>query len=118
MSLAREINDKLDQIIALKQELSAMESEVPKDALLTNHQTGDQMSVDDAIDIAYSVINKVKTELGEITNNGQNVKDIFTNKYYINDVMQDRELVEQENSKERNKPTDPNAEFISWDENA
>lgn len=108
MSLAREINDKLDQIIALKQELSAMESEVPKDALLTNHQTGDQMSVDDAIDIAYSVINKVKTELGEITNNGQNVKDIFTNKYYVNDMMEDRRVSELEMYSKLNqsKPND------------
>ena len=103
MSLAKEINNKLDQIIALKEELSLMQKEVPQDAVLTNKKTGDKMSVSDAVDIAQGVIEKVKGDLRTITNNGQNVRDIFTNVYYINDVMQDKEIVEKQLQEKLNK---------------
>ncbi len=103
MSLARQINNKLDEIIALKEELALMEKEVPKDAVLTNKKTGDKMSVDDAVDIAYGVINKVKEDLSAITNEGQNVKDIFTNIYYVNDAMEDKRIVEKQIEEKLNK---------------
>ena len=48
MSLAKEINLKLDEIIALKEELVAMEQEVPQDSILLNKETGDEMTLDDA----------------------------------------------------------------------
>jgi hypothetical protein len=99
MSLAKKINEKLDEILALKEELSLMASEVPKDATITNKMTGDKMSVDDAMDIAYGVINKVKEDLNQITNNGQNVRNIFDNPYYINDPIQDKMLAEQNANK-------------------
>ena len=38
------------------------------------------------------MIDRIKFELNEITNNGKNIKNIFTNNYYINDMMQDREI--------------------------
>ena len=103
MSLAKEINLKLDEIIALKEELVAMEQEVPKDAVLTNKKTGDEMTLDDAIGIAEGVIDKVKEDLSVITNEGQNVKDIFTNMYYINDMTEDKRIAEQEIEKKLNK---------------
>ena len=56
MSLAKEINKKLDEILSLQEELKLMQEEVPKDATLTNKETGDKMSVDDAVDIAHGVI--------------------------------------------------------------
>lgn len=102
MNLAKQINQKLDEILNIRAEIKAIGGSPNKDSL----RLSDEM------------VNQIKGELNEITNNGLNVKEIFTNKYYINDVMQDRELVRIERSKERNRPTDPDAEFISWEENA
>ena len=103
MSLAKQINQKLDEILALKEELATMESELPKDAVLTNKETGDEMSVDDAVDIAHGVISKVKEDLSTITNKGQNVSDIFTNVYYVNDPMEDKRVAEKQMEKKLNK---------------
>ena len=103
MSLAKEINLKLDEIIALKEELVAMEQEVPQDSILLNKETGDEMTLDDAIGIAESVIDKVKEDLSAITNEGQNVKDVFTNMYYINDMMEDKRVAEEQIQKKLNK---------------
>ena len=100
MSLAKEINKKLDEILSLKEELKLMQEEVPKDATLTNKETGDKMSVDDAVDIAHGVIRKVKEDLSKITNEGQNVKDIFTNIYYVNDALQDKQIRQEQITKE------------------
>jgi len=95
MTLAKEINTKLDQILEIKKELALMEEEVPADAVLTNKDTGDEMSLDDAVSIAYGVLRKVKDDLNEITNNGQNVKNIFDNQFYINDMIQDKVIAEK-----------------------
>ena len=89
MTLAREINTKLDQIIALKKELNQMKKEVSPDAVLTNKETGDDMSLDDAVSIACGVLEKIKDDLNQITNNGKNVENIFDNQFYINDMAQD-----------------------------
>tara|TARA_B100001778_G_C18516835_1_gene596885 strand:+ start:644 stop:1048 length:405 start_codon:yes stop_codon:yes gene_type:complete len=108
MNLAKQINQKLDEILSLKEELELMEAEVPKGSIVTNKETGDKMSVEDAVEIAYGVIRKVKDDLSTITNGGQNVKDIFTNIYYVNDVMQDRQLREEQITKENGLNKDNN----------
>ena len=95
MTLAKEINKKLDQILEIKKELALMEQEVPVDAVLTNKDTGDEMSLDDAVSIAYGVLRKVKDDLNEITNDGKNVKNIFDNQFYINDMIQDKVIAEK-----------------------
>jgi len=103
MSLAKQINKKLDEIIALKEELATMEEEVPVDAVLTNKDTGDEMSREDAIEIAWGVIRKVKEDLSKITNEGKNVNDIFTNMYYVNDPIEDKRVAEEQMEKKLNK---------------
>ena len=35
-------------------------------------------------------IENIINDLNKITNNGRNVNDIFTNKYYVNDDMEDK----------------------------
>ena len=95
MTLAREIITKLDQIIALKKELSQMKEEVSPDAVLTNKDTGDDMSLDDAVTITYGVLRKIKDDLNQITNDGQNVRNIFDNQFYINDMSQDKLIAEE-----------------------
>lgn len=102
MSIAKDINNKLDDILAIRAEIKKMKKEVSEDAVLTNMQTGEKANKDDAIRVAESVVDHIKFDLKQITNNGLNVNEIFTNKFYINDMMQDREIVRQINE-EKNK---------------
>jgi len=100
MSLAKQINKKLDEILSLKLELSAMQRDLSKDSVLSNLETGDDMTLDDAVDIAEGVIMKVKDDLNKITNNGQNVRNLFDNPYYVNDMIQDKQLRAEEIERE------------------
>jgi hypothetical protein len=102
MTLAKEINEKLDKIIELKEELHRMETEVPADAVLTNKDTGDEMSLEDAVSIAYGVLRRIKEDLNQITNDGKNVKNIFDNQFYINDMIQDKVIAEEISSNKIN----------------
>ena len=102
MSIAKDINDKLDDILSIRAEIKKMKEEVSDDAVLTNMQTGEKANKDDAIRVAESVIDHIKFDLKQITNNGLNVNEIFTNKFYVNDMMQDREIARQINE-EKNK---------------
>jgi len=68
MGLAQEINERLDAMLALGNDDKSLET---KQTLIK--------------------------ELNKITGNGQNVREVFNNPYYINDMMQDRKLVQKEN---------------------
>ena len=86
-SLAKEINERLDQILDIRSEIKRMNADLTDDVQLNNMQTGEPTTKLEAVDIVEGMIIAIKEELNEITNNGKNVKDIFTNKYYINDVL-------------------------------
>ena len=118
MNLAKQINQKLDEMLEIRDQLSDLRAKCEQGLVVKNSQTGKQASTQEVLSHVDSIKKQIEKELNQITNNGLNVKEIFTNKYYINDVMQDKELVKQDRAKERNKPTDPNAEFISWEENS
>lgn len=40
--------------------------------------------------ITDDTIENIITDLNNLTNNGSNVNDIFTNKYYVNDMGEDK----------------------------
>ena len=94
MSLAKEVNEHLDNILAIHAEIRKMDAEIKDDQTLTNKKTGETMRKQEVISYIENTINDIKNELNKITNNGTNVKEIFTNKYYINDVMQDKEIAQ------------------------
>lgn len=94
MSLAKEVNEHLDNILAIRAEIRKMDAEIKDDQTLTNKKTGETMRKQEVISYIENTINDIKNELNKITNNGTNVKEIFTNKYYINDVMQDKEIAQ------------------------
>jgi len=68
MGLAQEINERLDAMLALGDDEKSIE--------------------------AKQVLVK---ELNKITGDGQNVREVFNNIYYINDFMQDRQIVQKQN---------------------
>lgn len=78
MGLAQEINERLDAMLALGDDNKSLE-------------------------VKQTLIK----ELNKITGNGQNVREVFNNPYYINDMMQDRQLVQKENesNKANGKPS-------------
>lgn len=86
-SLAKEINERLDQILDIRSEIKRMNADLTDDVQLNNMQTGEPTTKLEAVDIVEGMVEAIKEELNQITNNGKNVKDIFTNKYYINDVL-------------------------------
>lgn len=111
-SLAKQINENLDKIIYMRREAERMDNDLDDDQILNNINTGEKQSKLDALNIVEGLIIDVKNELNQITNNGRNVRDIFTNKYYVNDILQDKECLEEElsnNLKTMVKPKDINA---------
>ena len=100
-----EVNNKLIQDIAklskLKFEDSAankMKEDLNNNQNLINKTTGEGCSKQEALAIVEKVIDGIKNDLNQITNNGQNVKDIFTNNYYINDPMEDKRVARNNNN--------------------
>jgi hypothetical protein len=89
-----------------------MDNDLDDDQILNNINTGEKQSKLDALNIVEGLIIDVKNELNQITNNGKNVREIFTNKYYVNDILQDKECLEEElsnNLKTMVKPKDIDA---------
>ena len=100
MSLAKEINKKLDEIIDIKTELIKLKKELSSGAELTNIQTGKPATKKDAVKVVEGMIADLEAHLAKLTNNGQNIRGIFNNEFYINDVLQDKQIVKE---LERNK---------------
>ena len=91
-----------------------MNHDLDDDASLENIQTGKQITKEDALHAVEEMVDRVKFDLNKLTNNGKNVKGIFTNNYYVNDLMQDKQIVKAE---ERGKPTseDEDVEYFPWE---
>lgn len=98
MSMTKDINEKLDEILAIRAEINRMKKDLDNNQDLINKMTGEKCSKEDALDVVEKVIDGIKNDLSKITNNGQNVKDIFTNQYYLNDPMEDKRIAQNNNN--------------------
>ena len=101
MSLARDINTKLDEIIDIKKELTKLKKELKAGAKLTTLSTGKTASKDEALEVVHGMIDDLKAHLNKLTNNGQNIRGIFNNEFYINDMLQDKKILKE--SRKRKK---------------
>lgn len=97
MSLAKDINKLLDDMLAIKAEIRRIDLEITPEQTLKNVQTGEKVNKEEVLEFVKDEIKRIEWRLNKITNDGKNVKDIFTNKFYINDTMQDREIIAKEN---------------------
>tara|TARA_R110000751_G_scaffold136717_1_gene239765 strand:- start:79 stop:423 length:345 start_codon:yes stop_codon:yes gene_type:complete len=96
MNLAREINNKLDEILLHKETLVELEKDYEDpDFDLVEEETGEKVTKEIVLNKAKIIKDQIIEDLNKLTNNGQNIKDIFTNEYYVNDVMQDKEIAEE-----------------------
>lgn len=110
MSIAKDINKLLDNILDIKAEIRRIDLEITADQKLTNVQTGEKVNKQEVLEFVQSQINQIKNDLNKLTNNGKNVKGIFTNIYYVNDMIQDQEIVGKIKPKEKvsnKKPAKP-----------
>ena len=92
MNIAKQLNEKLDEIIEMRKELARMNAELDDDAQITNMQTGEPQTKKEAMELIEDLIKDIYKQINQISNNGNNVNDVFTNNYYVNDFMQDREI--------------------------
>ena len=94
MSTAKQINKYLDEMLALQAESKKVEAEVDGRKKLINQQTGEKVTKKQVLQMAEAEINLIKNDLNKITNNGKNIKGVFDNVYYVNDVIQDKLLAQ------------------------
>ena len=95
MNLAREINNKLDEILLHRETLVALEKDYEDpDFDLMEEETGEKVTKEIVLNKAEKIKDQIINDLNKLTNNGNNCRDIFTNEYYINDMMQDKEIAE------------------------
>ena len=99
MSMANNINEKLDEILKLRAEINRMKKDLNKKDTLINPKTGEKATQEDALNLVEEIINAIKLDINKLTNNGQNVRDIFTNQFYINDNMEDKRIVRNNTNK-------------------
>jgi predicted translin family RNA/ssDNA-binding protein len=95
MSLQRDINKKLDEILNVKAELIKLKKELNSGASMKNIHTGKKATKKDAINAVSKIISELEKDLSALTNKGKNVKGLFNNDYYVNDVMQDKQIVKE-----------------------
>ena len=95
MTLAKEINEKLDAMISAMNELRELEVEIDDDLEFENKETGQIVTKEIVLNKGREDIDQIKADLNKITNNGKNVRNIFDNPYYINDAMQDKIIAQQ-----------------------
>lgn len=96
MSLAKEVNSKLDEILAIRAEMSRMTADIDADAKITNMKTGAKVSVEEANKVVQDMLQRIYAELNRITDNGKRIRGVFDNLPYINDVIQDQLILKDE----------------------
>ena len=97
MSLANNINDKLDEILKLRAVINRMKKDLNNNESLVNVETGEKTTQEEALNLVEKIITQLKNDINKLTNNGQNVKDIFTNNFYVNCNMEDKRIVRNNN---------------------
>ena len=95
MTLAKEINEKLDAILSAMDELRELEVEIDDDLEFENKETGQIVTKEIVLNKGQEDIEQIKADLNKITNDGKNVKNIFTNQFYINDMIQDKVIADE-----------------------
>jgi hypothetical protein len=94
MSTAKEINKLLDQMLTIRGEIDRMRADLDTSANLVNNQTGEEISANKIEELANNEINEIKKNLNKLTNNGKSATGLFNNEYYVNDMLQDKLLVD------------------------
>ena len=85
MTLAREINEKLDAILRHNQERKAVELDFQDPNFTLNDvSSGEQVTKEMVLNKADEVYEVIIKDLNKLTHSGQHCRDMFTNDYYVN----------------------------------
>ena len=96
MTSAREINEKLDEIIRHNRERKAVELDFQDPSFTINDvNTGGKVTKEMVLNKADEVYEVIIGDLNKLTHSGQNCRDMFTNPYYVNDFSQDKLIAEE-----------------------
>ena len=96
MNTAKEINNKLDEMLLHQETLIELEKDYnDPDFGLEEEDTGEKVTKEIVLNKAQKIKDQIIKDLNKLTNNGKNCRDMFTNQYYINDMLQDKEIAEQ-----------------------
>ena len=96
MSLAREINDKLDAILRHNKEVDAVNNDFKNpNFTLNNINSGEQVTKEMVLNKADEVYEEIISDLNKLTNEGKNCRNIFINPYYVNDMGEDRRVSQE-----------------------
>ena len=94
MSIAKDINRLLDDILHIRSEIKRMRADLNANDSLVNKKTGEKISANKIEELANNEITAIKSELNKITNEGKRATGIFNNTHYVNDMLQDKLLAE------------------------
>ena len=81
-------------MLTLQAEAKRLQKEVDGRKKLVNQETGEKITKKQVLELAEVEITQIKNELNKLTNNGKSIKGLFNNQYYINDMIQDKLLVQ------------------------
>ena len=96
MSLAREINEKLDEIIEHKKQVDAVNNDFKNPNFKLNDvNSGEQVTKKMVLNKADEVYEEIISDLNKLTNEGKNCRNIFNNPYYVNDMGEDRRVSQE-----------------------
>jgi len=96
MSLAKEVNEKLDAILRHQQERKAVEKDYQDPEFsLNDSKTGKLVTKEMVLNKADEIYADIIDDLNKLTNEGQNCRNLFANEYYVNDMSQDRIVAEE-----------------------
>ena len=96
MSLAREINKKLDEIIEYNIQLDAVNNDFKNpDFKIKDVNSGEQVTQEMVLNRATEIYDQIISDLNKLTNDGKNCRNIFDNPYYVNDMGEDRRIAEE-----------------------
>ena len=96
MSLAREINKKLDEIIQYNIQLDAVNNDFKNpDFKIKDVNSGEQVTKEMVLNRATEIYDQIISDLNKLTNDGKNCRNIFDNPYYVNDMGEDRRIAEE-----------------------
>lgn len=96
MNLAKQINKKLDAILHFNKELEKVKKEYDDPTFaLEDKETGEKVTKEIVLNKAQEQYEEIIEDLNQITNHGKNVRNIFDNQFYINDMLQDKMIAEE-----------------------
>ena len=94
MTLAREINEKLDEMLSVQSQIKEL-TELESDAKFSNTETGEVVTKEIVVNKGEQRFAEIKEELNQITNNGTRGRNVFSNPYYINDRLLDKTIAKE-----------------------